>query len=157
VTDICHSYVADICHSYMTKISGVTLPFWPLALRASWTQKLVALNKIHFHQTMATGVPTVGRTTCRPILPLLYMAMLYCLRSSFGPQKNFESSTCTINNLSDNENINLKMPSMLWQGNLSNRASKIKRLLARHDIHLPRASGQVLSYTSGYLSHICNI
>ena len=99
---------------------------------------------------MATGVPTVGRTTCRPILPLLYMAMLYCLRSSFGPQKNFESSTCTINNLSDNENINLKMPSMLWQGNLSNRASKIKRLLARHDIHLPRASGQVLSYTSDW-------
>jgi hypothetical protein len=41
------------------------------------------------------------------------------------------------------------MPSFLWQGNLPNRASKIKRLLARHDIHLPRASGQVLSYTSG--------
>jgi hypothetical protein len=40
------------------------------------------------------------------------------------------------------------MPSFLWQGNLANRASKIKRLLARHDIHLPRASGQVLSYTS---------
>jgi hypothetical protein len=39
-----------------------------------------------------------------------------------------------------NENINLKMPSFLWQGNLPNRASKIKRLLARHDIHLPRAS-----------------
>jgi hypothetical protein len=71
----------------------------------------------------------------------LYMAMLYCLKSSFGPQKTkFESSTCTIKNLSDNENINLKMPSFLWQGNLPNRASKIKRLLARHDIHLPRAS-----------------
>jgi hypothetical protein len=27
--------------------SGVTLLFWPLALRASWTWKLVALNKIH--------------------------------------------------------------------------------------------------------------
>jgi hypothetical protein len=78
------------------------------------------------------------------------MAMLYCLKSSFGPQKTkFESSTCTIKNLSDNENINLKMPSFLWQGNLPNRASKIKRLFARHDIHLPRASGQVLSYTSG--------
>ena len=46
------------------------------------------------------------------------------------------------------KNINLKMPSFLWQGNLPNRASKIKRSLARHDIHLPRASGQVLSYTS---------
>jgi hypothetical protein len=52
----------------------------------------------------------------------------------------FESSTCTIKYLFDNENINLKMPSFLWQGNLPNRASKIKRLLARHDIHLPRAS-----------------
>ena len=51
--------------------------------------------------------------------------------------KKIESSTCTIKNLSDNENINLKMPSFLWQGNLPNRASKIKRLL---DIHLPRAS-----------------
>ena len=51
----------------------------------------------------------------------------------------FESS---INSTSD------KMPSFLWQGNLPNRASKIKRLLARHDIHLPRASGKVLSYTS---------
>jgi hypothetical protein len=50
----------------------------------------------------------------------------------------FESSTCTIEILSDNENINLKMPSFLWQGNLPNRASKIKRLLA----------GQVFSYTS---------
>jgi hypothetical protein len=47
--------------------------------------------------------------------------------------------------ISDNENINLKMPSFLWQGNLPNRASKIKRLLARHDIHLPRASRQVLT------------
>ena len=76
--------------------------------------------------------------------------MLYCVRSSFGPQKTkFESSTCTIKNLSNkNENINLKMSSFLWYGNLPNRASKIKRLLARHDIHLPRASGQVLSYTS---------
>jgi hypothetical protein len=46
---------------------------------------------------------------------------------------------------------NLKMPSFLWQGNLPNRASKIKRLLARHDIHLSRASGQVLSYTSELL------
>jgi hypothetical protein len=52
-------------------------------------------------------------------------------------------------NLSDNENINLKMPNFLWQGNLPNRASKIKRLLARHEFHLPRVSGQVLiSYTS---------
>jgi hypothetical protein len=42
----------------------------------------------------------------------------------------------------------LKDAQLLWQGNLPNRASKIKRLLARHDIHLPRASGQVLSYTS---------
>jgi hypothetical protein len=40
------------------------------------------------------------------------------------------------------------MPSFFWQGNLPNRAGKIKRSLARHDIHLPRASGQVLSYTS---------
>jgi hypothetical protein len=50
--------------------------------------------------------------------------------------------------ISDNENINLKMSSFLWQGNLPNRASKTKRLLACHDIHLRRASGQVLSYTS---------
>jgi hypothetical protein len=40
-------------------------------------------------------------------------------------------------NLSDNENINLKTPSFLWQGILPNGASKIKRLLARHDINLP--------------------
>jgi hypothetical protein len=32
------------------------------------------------------------------------------------------------------------MPSLLWQCSLPNRASKIKQLLARHDIHLPRAS-----------------
>ena len=77
-----------------------------------------------------------------------YMAMLCCLRSSFGPQKQkLESSTCTLKNLSDNENINLKKPSFLWQGNLPNRTGKIKRLLACHDIHLPRASGQVLSIT----------
>jgi hypothetical protein len=50
----------------------------------------------------------------------------------------------------DNENINFKMPCFLWQGNLPNRASKIKRVLARHDIHLPQASGQVLSYTSDH-------
>ena len=50
--------------------------------------------------------------------------------------------------LSDNKNINLKMPRFLWQGNLPNWASKIKRLLARHEFHLPRASGQVFSYTS---------
>jgi hypothetical protein len=37
---------------------------------------------------------------------------------------------------------------LLWQGNLPNRASKTKCLLARHDIHLPPASGQVLSFTS---------
>jgi hypothetical protein len=37
-------------------------------------------------------------------------------------------------------NENIKMSSFLWQGNLPNRASQIKRLLARHDIHLPRAS-----------------
>jgi hypothetical protein len=36
------------------------------------------------------------------------MAMLYCLRSSFGPQKIIESSTCNIKH--NNENINLKMP-----------------------------------------------
>jgi hypothetical protein len=35
------------------------------------------------------------------------------------------------------------MPSFLRQGNLPNRASKIKRLLARHDIHLPRANVKV--------------
>jgi hypothetical protein len=71
----------------------------------------------------------------------LYGYVILYLRSSFGPQKTkFESSTCTIENLSDNENINLKMPSFLWQGNFPNRASKIKRLLARHDIHLSRAS-----------------
>jgi hypothetical protein len=67
------------------------------------------------------------------------MAMFNCLRSGFGlwPTKNkkYESSICTIKNLSDNEN----MASFLWQGNLLNRTSKIKRLLARHDIHLPRA------------------
>ena len=40
------------------------------------------------------------------------------------------------------------MPSFLWQCHLPKRASKIKRLLARHDIHLRQASGQVLSYTS---------
>ena len=63
--------------------------------------------------------------------------MLYCLISSFGPQKKIESSTCTIKNLSDNEN----MPgSFLWQGNKLNRTSKIKCLLARHDIHLLRGS-----------------
>ena len=39
----------------------------------------------------------------------------------------------------DNENINLKISSFLWQGNLPNRASKINRLLACQDIHLPRA------------------
>jgi hypothetical protein len=33
--------------------------------------------------------------------------------------------------ISDNENINLKMPSFLWQGDLPNQASKTKRLLAR--------------------------
>ena len=32
------------------------------------------------------------------------------------------------------------MPSFIRPGNLPNRASKIKCLLARHDIHLPRAS-----------------
>jgi hypothetical protein len=67
------------------------------------------------------------------------MAMLYCLKSSFGPQK-IESSTCSTKNISDNENINIKMPSFLQKGNLPNRASKIKRLLARHDIALPWAS-----------------
>ena len=42
-------------------------------------------------------------STCSPTA-LLYLA-IYCLRSSFGPQKTkFESSTCTIKNLSDNEN-----------------------------------------------------
>jgi hypothetical protein len=47
-------------------------------------------------------------------------------------KKKIESNTCTIKNLSDNEN----MPSFLWQGNLLNRTSKIKRLLARHDIQV---------------------
>jgi hypothetical protein len=47
----------------------------------------------------------------------------------------FESSTCTIYCISDNENINLKMSSFLWQGNLPNRASKTSSL-ARHDRHL---------------------
>jgi hypothetical protein len=32
------------------------------------------------------------------------------------------------------------MPSFLWEGNLPNGASKIKQLLAHHDIHLPQAS-----------------
>ena len=65
-----------------------------------------------------------------------------------GPQKTkYESSACTsMKKLSDNENINLKMPTFLWQGNLPNRASKIKCLLAHHNIHLPRAS--VNCYTS---------
>ncbi len=73
------------------------------------------------------------------------MAMFYCLISSFGPQKTkFEIKYRYMHY----KNINLKMPSFLWQGNLPNRASKIKCLLAHHDIHLPRASGQVLSYTS---------
>jgi hypothetical protein len=40
----------------------------------------------------------------------------------------------------DLANENIKMPSFLWQGNLPNRASKIKRLLACHDIHLPWAN-----------------
>jgi hypothetical protein len=67
----------------------------------------------------------------------LYMAMLYCLRSSFGPQKTkFESSTCIIKNVSDNENINLKMASFLWQGNLPNWENKIKRLLVKLNLCL---------------------
>jgi hypothetical protein len=37
------------------------------------------------------------------------------------------------------------MPSFLWEGNLPNGASKIKQLLAHHDIHLPQAN---VSYTS---------
>ena len=62
--------------------------------------------------------------------------------TSFGPQKTkFELSTCAIKSLSDN--INLKIPSILWQGN---RASKIKRLLAGYDIHLP--CQVLISYTS---------
>jgi hypothetical protein len=43
--------------------------------------------------------------------------------------KKIESSTCTIKNVSNSENINIEMPSFLWQGNLPNRTSKIKRLL----------------------------
>jgi hypothetical protein len=39
------------------------------------------------------------------------------------------------------------MPSFLWQSNLPNRASKIKRLLARHDIHLHRASGHASNFS----------
>jgi hypothetical protein len=46
----------------------------------------------------------------------------------------------------DNENI--KRPTFLWQGNLPNWARKTNSLLAGDDIHLRRASGQVLSYTS---------
>jgi hypothetical protein len=65
------------------------------------------------------------------------MAMLYCLRSSFGPETKLNQVESLYKSLSDNENINLKMPSFLWQGNLPNQASKIKRLL---DIHLPWAS-----------------
>jgi hypothetical protein len=71
--------------------------------------------------------------------------MLYCLRSSFGPQKKNLNQVHALKNIYKHK---LKMPSFLWQGNLPNRASKIKCLLARHDIHLPQASGQVLSYTS---------
>jgi hypothetical protein len=56
--------------------------------------------------------------------------------------KKIESSSYSIKNISDNENINLKMPSFLRQGNLPNRASKIKHLLARHDIHLPGQAGK---------------
>jgi hypothetical protein len=44
--------------------------------------------------------------------------------------------------MSGTENINLKTPSFLWQGNFPNQASKKKRLLARRDIHLRRASGK---------------
>jgi hypothetical protein len=82
------------------------------------------------------------------------MAMLYTTSDLALAHKKtkFESSIYTIKNLSDNENINLiKMPSFLWQDNLPNRASKIKRSLACHDIQLPRASGQVLSYTSEFV------
>jgi hypothetical protein len=50
---------------------------------------------------------------------------------------------------SNNNIINLKMASFLWQSNLPVRARKKKLLLARHDIHLPRASGQALRYTTG--------
>ena len=39
-------------------------------------------------------------------------------------KQNLKSS---IKHLSDNENINLKMTSFLWQGNLPNLASKMKR------------------------------
>ena len=56
-------------------------------------------------------------------------------------KKNLNQVHALIKFFSDNESINLKMTSFLWQGNLPNRASKIKCLLARHDIHLPRASG----------------
>ena len=60
---------------------------------------LVALNKIH-----------LGR--------------VYKLRGQLVKQ-----SSMYYKNLSDNENVNLKMPCFLWQGNLPNRASKIKCLL----------------------------
>ena len=43
------------------------------------------------------------------------------------------------------------MPSFLWQDNLPSRAGKIKCLLACHDIQVPWASGQVLSYTSEFV------
>jgi hypothetical protein len=61
-------------------------------------------------------------------------------------KKTTESSTCTIKNLSDNENIHLKMPSLLWQGDLPNRASKIKQLDLPVMIFI--CPVQVLSYTS---------
>jgi hypothetical protein len=56
------------------------------------------------------------------------MAMLHCLRSSFGPRKTkFESSTYTIKKfISDNENINLKMPSFLWQGKFAQSGKQDK-------------------------------
>ena len=89
--------------------------------------------------------------------PFSHCSIWLCYTASdlaWPTKKNkFESSTCTIKNVSDNENMNLMMPSFLWQGNMPNRASKIKRLLVRHDIHLPRASGQALSYTSVTISN----
>jgi hypothetical protein len=97
-------------------------------------------------------------STCSPTA--LYGYVVLYFRSSFGPQETkFESSTCTIKKLPDNENINLKMPSFLWQGNLSNRASRIKCLLARHDIYFSRANVKLnlgLFYTSNFGRVECN-
>ena len=75
-------------------------------------------------------------------------------RSSFDPQKKLNQVHACIKTFSDNENINLKMPSFLWQGNLLNRASKRKCLLARRDIHMPRASVKLKLHLCVSLSEV---